>query len=125
MSPGESAAVATWYRSGWKRWWFRRSRTVTWTGRPPSARAAFSPAKPPPTITIRGAPAGGGVRRAFRRATAFAAAAAAAAPGAAAPVAVEQPSPVLVRDAGPRVADREDDRAAPRLVGDPHHPAAR
>ncbi len=54
MSPGESAPVATWYRSGWKRWKLRRSTRVTVTrGSRPSSRAALSPPNPPPTITTR------------------------------------------------------------------------
>ena len=27
MSPGDSVAVATWYSSGWNRWWLWRSST--------------------------------------------------------------------------------------------------
>ena len=30
--PGESMPVATWYSSGWNRWWLRRSTSVTSTG---------------------------------------------------------------------------------------------
>ena len=30
--PGERMPVATWYSSGWKRWWLRRSTSVTSTG---------------------------------------------------------------------------------------------
>ena len=33
ISPGESAPVATWYTSGWKRWKLRRSMSVMSTGR--------------------------------------------------------------------------------------------
>src|SRR5579875_2460490 len=45
--------VATWYRSGWNRWWLRRSTSVTSTGSRPSSRAAGSPPNPPPTMTTR------------------------------------------------------------------------
>ena len=38
MSAGESPAVATWYSSGWKRWWLRRSTSVTCSGARRSAR---------------------------------------------------------------------------------------
>src|SRR6185295_19048370 len=54
MSAGFSAAVATWYSSGWKRWWLRRSRSVTWTEALRSARAAARPPNPPPMITTWG-----------------------------------------------------------------------
>jgi hypothetical protein len=53
MSPSESTPVATWYRSGWKRWWLVRSTTTTSTGARRSAFAANSPAKPQPTMTTR------------------------------------------------------------------------
>src|SRR5690349_7943421 len=55
MSLGLRAAVATWYSSGWNRWWLRRSTRVTRTGALRSARAAARPAKPPPRITTCGA----------------------------------------------------------------------
>src|SRR5258706_5240624 len=54
MSAGFRPAVATWYRSGWNRWWFERSTSVTRTGARASARAAVSPPKPPPTIATWG-----------------------------------------------------------------------
>ena len=59
--PGDRMPVATWYSSGWKRWWLRRSRSVTSTGRLARNRQAGSPPKPPPTTTTRwrGAPSGG------------------------------------------------------------------
>ena len=40
MSLGFRVAVATWYSSGWNRWWLRRSTSVTSTGARASARAA-------------------------------------------------------------------------------------
>jgi NADH dehydrogenase FAD-containing subunit len=51
ISAGDKAAVATWYSSGWNRWWLRRSITVTWTGASRSRFAAARPANPAPTIT--------------------------------------------------------------------------
>src|SRR5207245_1337634 len=54
ISPAESPAVATWYSSGWKVWWFLRSTTVTRTGSLPSARAAFSPPNPAPSTSTCG-----------------------------------------------------------------------
>src|ERR1041385_533532 len=49
-----SPAVATWYSSGWKRWWLVRSTSVISTGAPSSARTASMPPKPQPTTTTRG-----------------------------------------------------------------------
>jgi len=40
MSLGLSAAVATWYSMGWKRWWFLRSTSVTRTDAERRLRAA-------------------------------------------------------------------------------------
>ena len=54
MFAGDSAPVATWYRSGWNRWKLRRSMRVTSTGLLASPRAASSPPNPPPTTTTRG-----------------------------------------------------------------------
>src|SRR5688572_29213054 len=54
MSAGESEAVATWYSSGWKTWWLRRSISVTSTGAALNALAAAMPAKPPPTMKTLG-----------------------------------------------------------------------
>ena len=54
MSPGDNPAVATWYRSGWKTWWLRRSTSRTSTGASFRARAALRPPKPPPTMTTLG-----------------------------------------------------------------------
>ena len=51
--PGDSMPVATWYSSGWNRWWLRRSTSVTSTGSWPRSRSASSPPKPPPTTTTR------------------------------------------------------------------------
>jgi hypothetical protein len=51
-----SAAVATWYSSGWNTWWLLRSIRVTCTGACLSARAACSPPNPPPRITTLGRP---------------------------------------------------------------------
>src|SRR6185369_11061341 len=62
MSVAERPAVATWYSSGWKTWWFRRSSSVTRAGAPARAWAAVRPPKPPPTITTCG-----GTRRFYRR----------------------------------------------------------
>src|SRR5215470_9388694 len=53
MSPGESAPVATWYVSGWKRWKLRRSTSVISTGASARCWTACSPPKPPPTTTTR------------------------------------------------------------------------
>ena len=50
---GGSIPVATWYSSGWKRWWFLRSSNVTSTLLRARRRAAGRPPKPPPTITTR------------------------------------------------------------------------
>ena len=45
--PGDSMPVATWYSSGWNRWWLRRSTSVTSTGWPDrGAGSAGSPPKP-------------------------------------------------------------------------------
>src|SRR5260370_36173084 len=54
ISPGESPAVATWYRRGWNVWEFLRSMIVILTGALAKACAAFKPPKPAPTITTRG-----------------------------------------------------------------------
>ena len=56
ISPGESPAVATWYRRGWNVWKFLRSMIVIFTGALARACAAFKPPKPAPTITTRGVP---------------------------------------------------------------------
>ena len=40
ISSAREPAVATWYSSGWNRWWLRRSMTVTCTGACASAFAA-------------------------------------------------------------------------------------
>src|ERR1700733_14581427 len=53
--------VAHWYSSGWNKWCWARSTRVTATGARRSARAANSPAKPPPTITTRRGPAWSGM----------------------------------------------------------------
>ena len=49
--PGERMPVATWYSSGWKRWWLRRSTSVTSTGelgRGTGTRAAHRSHRRPP-----------------------------------------------------------------------------
>ena len=45
MSPGLSAAVATWYSIGWKRWWLCRSTTVTSDRRMRPALGGVEPAE--------------------------------------------------------------------------------
>src|ERR1022692_1495114 len=45
--------VAHWYSSGWKRWCSLWSISVIANGPRRSARIAYRPAKPPPTITTR------------------------------------------------------------------------
>ena len=47
-------AVATWYSSGWKQWWFCRSSSSTLYGCPLRPCTSSSPAKPPPTTTTLG-----------------------------------------------------------------------
>src|SRR6516164_754240 len=54
MSAGDKAAVATWYKSGWNKWWLRRSITVTSAATLPSRFAADKPPKPAPMMTMRG-----------------------------------------------------------------------
>jgi hypothetical protein len=46
--------VATWYSSGWNRWWLVRFTTSTSAGTRPRPRAAASLPNPPPMITTRG-----------------------------------------------------------------------
>lgn len=54
MFAGERPPVATWYKSGWKRWKFRLSTSVTRTGLPASDFAQARPPNPPPRInTLR------------------------------------------------------------------------
>ena len=53
ISPGDSAPVATWYVSGWKRWKLRRSTSVISTGARLSFATACRPPKPPPITTTR------------------------------------------------------------------------
>src|SRR5262245_24205806 len=54
ISPGARAPVATWYRSGWKTWWLRRSTRVTSRrSSRPRRRAALRPPNPPPMIVTR------------------------------------------------------------------------
>ena len=48
------AAGATWYSSGWNRWWLVRSTVVMARSAPCSARAASRPPKPQPTMRTRG-----------------------------------------------------------------------
>src|SRR4051812_26117994 len=71
MAGADSPAVATWYSSGWNRWWLARSTSVTSTGAACSARAASRPPKPQPTISTRGRGAGftgSGMRELWRAA---------------------------------------------------------
>src|SRR3954467_7193237 len=56
ISPSERIPVATWYSSGWNRWWLVLPMIVTSTGARLSAWAAKRPPKPVPTITTRGRP---------------------------------------------------------------------
>ena len=53
ISPGGRIPAATWYSSGWNRWWLVRSTTVTSTSAPARARVAFNPPKPLPITTTR------------------------------------------------------------------------
>ena len=53
IAPPDRMPVATWYRSGWNRWWLVRSISVTSIDAPRRNRAANSPPKPDPTITTR------------------------------------------------------------------------
>jgi hypothetical protein len=53
MFAEDSAPVATWDKSGWNRWKFRRSIKVTSTGLRRSPRAQYRPPNPPPTMTTR------------------------------------------------------------------------
>ena len=52
-SPRDSAPVATWYVSGWKRWKLCRSTSVMSTGARRRPSTACSPANPPPMTTTR------------------------------------------------------------------------
>ena len=45
--PGDRMPVATWYSSGWKRWWLRRSSSVTSTGRLAEEPAGRQPTEAP------------------------------------------------------------------------------
>src|SRR5690349_3192081 len=54
IAGADRPAVATWYSSGWNRWWLVRSTSVMSTAASPSARVASSPPKPQPTMTMRG-----------------------------------------------------------------------
>ena len=45
ISGAERPAVATWYSSGWKRWWLRRSTRVISTFSSRRPRAAARPAE--------------------------------------------------------------------------------
>lgn len=54
ISPGESPAVATWYKSGWNVWKFLRSITVICSGALAKERAALRPPNPAPIMTTRG-----------------------------------------------------------------------
>src|SRR5690606_21602478 len=54
MSGADRPAVATWYSSGWNRWWLPRSTRVMRTAAFASARVAHRPAKPPPMTTTCG-----------------------------------------------------------------------
>src|SRR5690606_16909106 len=53
-SPLSSAAVATWYRSGWNVWKLLRSISSTSTGAWRKPLAAWRPPKPAPTMITRG-----------------------------------------------------------------------
>ena len=54
MAGAARPAVATWYSSGWNRWWLVRSTSVMSTGRLRRARAASRPPKPQPMMrTLR------------------------------------------------------------------------
>src|SRR3954447_6684651 len=53
QSLSEIAPAAVWYRSGWNRWWFLRSMSVTSTSACRSFFAAASPPDPPPTSPPR------------------------------------------------------------------------
>src|SRR3712207_1526919 len=57
-SPSDRMPVATWYSSGWNRWWLVLPMTVRSTGARLSALAANRPPKPEPTMTTRGRPDG-------------------------------------------------------------------
>ena len=51
MSPSERMPVATWYSSGWNKWWEVRARIVMSASARFRRRAAVSPAKPDPMMT--------------------------------------------------------------------------
>src|SRR6516225_1922630 len=54
MSAGDKAAVATWYKSGWNKWWLRRSITVTSAATLPSRVAADKRPQPASMMKMRG-----------------------------------------------------------------------
>ena len=53
ISPSERIPVATWYSSGWKRWWVVFATIVTSTSALLSALVPNSPPKPEPITTTR------------------------------------------------------------------------
>ncbi|ETB03709.1 hypothetical protein O978_12435 [Mycobacterium avium subsp. paratuberculosis 10-5864] len=51
MSPSDTMPVATWYSSGWKRWWVVRAISLMSTLACLSFFAAFRPPNPDPMMT--------------------------------------------------------------------------
>src|SRR3954465_4375523 len=51
ISPDEMMPVATWYSSGWNRWWVVLAIILMSTSAPLRALAAFSPPNPDPMMT--------------------------------------------------------------------------